>query len=75
MGAEILLFGALALLASNIQSGKVRLFGGMDESIKTIPRLEIQRKLPPPPTDAGDMVGTGQDLINRGGVVGGAVRP
>ena len=71
MGAEILLFGALALLASNITTGKLRLFGGITEQIKTIPRLEIQRELPPPPTDAGDMVGTGQDLINRGGVVGG----
>ena len=67
MGAEILLFGALALLVSNIQTGKVRLFGGMTEQIKTIPKLEISRELPPPPTDA-DMVGTGQDLINRGGI-------
>ena len=71
MGAEILLFGALALLASNLQSGKVRLFGGMTEQAKTIPRLELSRELPPPPTDAGDMVGTGQDLINRAGPIAG----
>ena len=70
MGAEMILLGALALLASNLQSGKVRLFGGMTEQAKTIPRLELSRELPPPPTDA-DMVGTGQDLINRAGPVAG----
>ena len=70
MGAEMILLGALALLASNIQSGKVRLFGGMTEAAKTITKLEISRELPPPPTDA-DMVGTGQDLINRAGPVAG----
>lgn len=83
MGAEVLLFGAIALLLSNLQSGRVRLFGGPSDFAKTLPQYSVSdRPTPPPPPDQDITGGTGdgfivsgQDAINRGTTGAGAVRP